>query len=117
MIHSCRSGVDWGNASWHLHLSMLHPRYQDTLESLQEEGYVFSFSFRSDCILCNETQGCYTSGSFTVEEIHAFGNKHETRWLLYAIEFNDGDKGLILGLARELEIIEDPELYSKLMVI
>ncbi|MDX2062511.1 MAG: hypothetical protein SFY70_05575 [Bacteroidia bacterium] len=96
---------------------MLHPRLQETEEALRAEGHVYTFTIQSDCILCNETQGCYAAESFKVEEIHAFGSKHETRRLLYAIVFEDGDRGMILGLARELEIIEDPELYSKLMVI
>jgi hypothetical protein len=93
------------------------PGKQKMIEHLRASGHQFTFSIQSDYILCHDTQGCYSSDAFAVIELHVFGKDKNTRELIYGIQFNNGDKGIILGVSDELNAIEDPDLFSKLMVL
>lgn len=86
-------------------------------DHLRETGHTYTFSIVSDSILCQETQGCYAADLFEVESIHAFGPVGPSRELLYAIRFEDGEKGLIMATSRDLEGIDEPTLYSKLLIL
>ena len=87
------------------------------LANLRQEGYTYTFHLTKDCIVCNETQECYGAETFHVNELHAYGRDKEERRLAYALEFNDGEKGVLMALSKDVNDIEDPTLYGKLLIV
>lgn len=84
---------------------------------MRERGFRHSFQISTDCLLCRNTGNCYGANSFDVVEIHALGTPREKRHIIYGICFSDGDKGIVWGVSKDLNLVADPILYAKLLII
>ena len=87
------------------------------MQAMRERGFSHSFQISTDCLLCRDTGNCYPAASFEVVEIHALGAVREKRYIIYGVCFPDGDKGIVWGISRDLNLVQDPKLYAKLLII
>lgn len=70
----------------------------DAVESFKEKGYDHTYELGDDCITCKELNVEFTVDNLKIIESHTFdqGTDPGSENTLYAIESNDGVKGLLI---------------------
>ncbi len=91
----------------------------EALEALKKEGYTYDFNLLGDCIHCEELNMDYRPDTFNVEEVLHFegdDSSPDTRSILYVIETNRGDKGVLLEAGSIYDSDLSDELIEKLKI-
>jgi len=69
----------------------------DAVKGLKQRGYVKDFNLKENCIVCHEEK--FNPEDFEITEVYRFEGESDPadEAIVYAIESNRGDKGLLVN--------------------
>lgn len=72
--------------------------FADAVESFKEKGYTYTYQLKDNAISCEELKKTYLPTQLTINEsyTHDSGTDPGSESTVYAIESNDGEKGLLI---------------------
>lgn len=103
-------------------MPILQPNPYDTLvealERLRKEGYTRDFNQLEECLECQELNCTYQPETFTITRTYRFEGMSSAgdNSVLYAIETDDGEKGVLVDAYGADAAALSPEMLSKFRV-
>ena len=69
----------------------------DAIKGLRERGYTKDFNLKENCIICNDEK--FHPEDFEIVEVYRFEGETDPadEAVVYAIESNNGDKGILVS--------------------
>lgn len=95
-----------------------YPTVTDTLNTLKEEGYVFDFNLKPDCIVCSTPNMQLYPEDFAIDKFYRFegASNPDDSAIVYAISSKDGVRGTMVDA---YGVYSDPltqEMIQKLKI-
>ena len=103
-------------------MPILHRHVYDTLTDgiaeLREKGFTYDFNQQSDHLECKELDRKFAPETFTITHVYRFEGMSSTddNSVLYAIEAEDGTKGLLVDAYGVYADSLTPEMIEKFRV-